>query len=166
MSHTCLFIGRFQPFHKGHLMVLKGMVKVCGRVVIGIENPNAPFSFENPFSFEERKEMIQRSLQDEDLIPKFNIDLIAIPDHALDKTWADQCLQTVQDVDTIWTGNEDVKKCFEDKNVKIQMIKEVPGISSTIIREAIKNSEDWKKKVPDAVVQVIVEVGGVQRMRD
>jgi nicotinamide-nucleotide adenylyltransferase len=163
--NTCLFIGRFQPFHKGHLMVLKGMVKICHRVVIGIGSPDAPFSTENPFSLAERKEMIQRALQDEDLIPQFNIDLMEIPDQTSDEEWAEQCLQMIEDIDTVWTGNEEVKKCFENKSVKIQTIKEVPGISSTNIRQAIKEGKDWKKMVPEAVVTMMIEVGGVERMR-
>jgi len=69
-AFSCLFVGRFQPFHNGHLMVIKGMVKVCEKVVIGVGSSQESMTPENPFTATERREMIQRALQGVDLIPK------------------------------------------------------------------------------------------------
>jgi len=156
---TCLFIGRFQPYHIGHHLVIQGMTKVCKKVIIGIGSSEKSKTAENPYTAQERKEMIQQALQDEDIIPLFDVDFVELPDHADDAQWTQHILEKVGAVDTIWTGNEWTKKCFEGK-LEIKQIKEVPGISSTIIREMIKKGDaEWKTKVPAAVVYAIQELG-------
>ena len=156
---TCLFIGRFQPYHIGHQMVIKGMTKLCKKVVIGIGSSDKAHTSENPFTVSERKEMIQQALQDEDIIPLFDVEFVELPDHEDDAQWSQRVLDKVGKVDSIWTGNAWTKKCFEGK-LEIKDIKEVPGISSTAIRQMIKNKElDWKTKVPGAIVFAIQDLG-------
>jgi len=53
-----LFIGRFQPLHKGHLNVIEQIRRDGYKPIIGIGSPYAPASSANPFSLDERKEMI------------------------------------------------------------------------------------------------------------
>ncbi len=154
MKSTCLFIGRFQPFHIGHLMVVQGMTKVCGRIVIGIGSADQKGTSENPFSVADRKEMIQRALQEVDIIPMFDVEFIELPDHAEDEEWTKMVLEKAGNVDKVWTGNEQTKACFEGK-VEIQWIKEVPGFDGTEIREMMKKGGYWEEKVPDEVASYL-----------
>ena len=57
-----LFIGRFQPFHKGHLKVIKDIIKKDYRVIIGIGSSQYSHTVDNPFTSDERKKMIQETL--------------------------------------------------------------------------------------------------------
>lgn len=155
---TCLFIGRFQPYHNGHHLVVQGMTKLCGKIIIGIGSSDKSRSSENPYSAQERKEMIQAALQDEDLIPMFDINFIVIPDHADDALWTKQVMELAGPVDMVWTGNEQTKRCFEGK-VPIKAIKEVPGLSSTAVRALVKTGGDWSSKVPDEVARAMREIG-------
>ncbi|HLD20947.1 MAG TPA: adenylyltransferase/cytidyltransferase family protein [Patescibacteria group bacterium] len=156
---TCLFLGRFQPYHIGHHMVIKGMTKLCKKIIIGIGSSDKFGTSENPYTAQERKEMIQQALQDEDIIPLFDVVFVNLPDHEDDAQWTKHVLEQVGPVDMIWTGNEDTKKCFEGK-LEIKDIKEVPGISSTAIRQMIKASDmDWKTKVPGSVVKAVQDLG-------
>lgn len=140
-------------------MVIQGMTKLCKKVVIGIGSSDKSKTVENPFTAAERKEMIQQALQDEDIIPMFDVEFVDLPDHKDDAQWTQHVLEKVGHVDTIWTGNEDTKKCFDGK-LEIKEIKEVPGINSTKIREMVKKGDtDWKTKVPAAVVYAIQELG-------
>jgi len=103
--------------------------------------------------------MIQQALQDEDIIPLFDVVFVNLPDHEDDVQWTQHVLEQVGPVDMIWTGNEATKKCFEGK-LEIKDIKEVPGISSTSIRQMIKTSDmDWKTKVPGSVVKAVQDIG-------
>jgi nicotinamide-nucleotide adenylyltransferase len=159
MSKTCLFVGRFQPYHTGHHMVIKGMTKLCDKIIIGIGSSNKSGTAENPYTAQERKEMIQQALQDQDIIPAFDVNFIEIPDVEDDEVWSASCLELTKGVDVVWTGNEWTQKCFEGKT-EIKEIKEVPGISSTIIRDMIKEKDfDWKTKVPAAVVKAVQDLG-------
>ena len=161
---TALFIGRFQPFHTGHLLVLQGMTKLCGKIWIGIGSSQHHHEKENPFTAQERKEMIQRALQAEDLIPLYDINFVELPDETDDVVWRKNVLEKTGAVDVVWTGNPATQKCFEGI-IPVKPIKEVPGISSTEIRQMIIDGGEWKKKVPEDVAMYISEVDGASRIR-
>ncbi|MBI5794189.1 adenylyltransferase/cytidyltransferase family protein [Candidatus Uhrbacteria bacterium] len=155
---TCLFIGRFQPYHNGHHLVIQGMTKLCGKIIIGIGSSDKSRSPENPYTAQERKEMIQSALQDEDLIPMFDINFINVPDLENNEAWTRQVMELAGPVDMVWTGNEQTMKCFEGK-LPIKEIKEVPGISASAVRALVKSGGDWASKVPDGVARAIREMG-------
>jgi nicotinamide-nucleotide adenylyltransferase len=162
MANTCLFVGRFQPFHRGHLMVVQGMRKVCGRIIIGVGSVDAPQSAIDPFSVQERHEMISSALLDAD-IP--DADIYDIPDIEHDHEWVDHVLKITGPVDAVWTGNDQVETLFVEKGVKVQKIKEVPGISATEIRARLLNGDDWRELVPDGVASVLSKIEAMERMR-
>jgi len=162
---TCLFIGRFQPFHVGHLLVVKGMSKVCGKIIIGIGSSEKKWTEKNPFTAEERRDMIQRALQGVDVIPTFDVNFVNLTDKDDDAEWADHVLETTGKVDQIWTGNDWTKDCFEGKGIEIKDIKEVPGFDGTEIRKMIKTGGYWEEKVPDEILSSIKAIDGVKRIK-
>ena len=58
-----LFLGRFQPFHKGHLMVISGIAREAEYLVIAVGSAQYSHSQENPFTAGERYTMISRTLK-------------------------------------------------------------------------------------------------------
>ena len=58
-----LYIGRFQPFHKGHWSVVKEALTQCDRLVIAVGSATENRTKHNPFSYCERIEIIRRSLR-------------------------------------------------------------------------------------------------------
>jgi bifunctional NMN adenylyltransferase/nudix hydrolase len=62
------YIGRFQPFHLGHLMVIREALKQSERLVILIGSANQPRTPKNPWSYDERVTMISRSLTEAELM--------------------------------------------------------------------------------------------------
>lgn len=163
---TGLFLGRFQPFHNGHMLVVQGMTKLCSRVVIAICSAQEGNTTKNPFTAAERRDMIQRALQAKDIIPRFDIVFIEVPDIKDDEEWVKRVLELCEGpVHQVWTGNEETKKLFEGKGLEIKWIKEVPGMSATEVRKRMKAGEDWKSLVPAEVVSSIVAVEGVERIK-
>ena len=61
-----VYIGRFQPFHLGHLEVLEHALSCSEKVLIIIGSSKSARSIKNPFTFEERKELIKLSLPKEE----------------------------------------------------------------------------------------------------
>ena len=53
-----VFIGRFQPLTKGHTQVILKALERADKVVILVGSANCPRNYYNPWSFEERKQMI------------------------------------------------------------------------------------------------------------
>lgn len=59
-----VFIGRFQPFHKGHQEVVERAFSLSRNVLIIVGSAGKARSVRNPFTFEERKEMINSVFPD------------------------------------------------------------------------------------------------------
>ena len=55
---TLVFIGRMQPFHNGHKAVIDKALETAHEVVVVLGSCFQPRSTKNPFTFEERKAMI------------------------------------------------------------------------------------------------------------
>ena len=160
-----LFVGRFQPFHIGHMLVLQGMVKFCRKVVVVIGSSQEKGTEKNPFTAEERKEMVQRALQAEDIIPVFDVSLIPVADQQDDAEWVRIVLEKAKGVEKIWTGDEWTQKCFADSGLEIQEIKEVPGISGTEVRKRLKEGGDWEALLPKDVIKYLKEIKAVDRLK-
>ncbi len=84
-----LIIGRFQPFHKGHLEALSFALSKVDKLWLGIGSSNKPNQKENPFSADERKEMILSSIDDS--ISK-RIQIYYIPDLEDHKKWIENII--------------------------------------------------------------------------
>lgn len=138
-----LFIGRFQPFHLGHLDALKQISE--DEIIIGVGSSQYSDTDENPWTFEERKEMIEKSLQDQNL----NYKILAIPDIHDEKNWIDHVVKIVGSFDVVYTGNEWVAGLFEEKGYNVKKIKININISGTELRKMIKNNNSlWQQHAP------------------
>lgn len=160
MANIGLFIGRFQPFHRGHLAVLQGMMKVCDKVIMGMGSSQFSRTEFNPFTADERRQMIG-SAAEENGIDLERFVLIELPDLPGDEGWVDHVLKLTGNVTKVWSGNEHTKKLFEIGNIPVQHISPVPGISATAIRESIAIGDgEWHKQVPKEVKDWIIQNGG------
>ena len=59
---TAQMLGRWQPFHDGHLALFKEILKKTGQVQIMVRS--MPKSDNNPFEFEDIKKSIKEKLKD------------------------------------------------------------------------------------------------------
>lgn len=57
-----VFIGRFQPYHLGHERIVLEALDSADKVIILVGSSHRPRTTRNPFTFEERKAMIEGSL--------------------------------------------------------------------------------------------------------
>lgn len=55
---TILLIGRFQPIHNAHLEIIKRCTALTDQLVIIAGSAKQPRTYKNPFTFDERKQMI------------------------------------------------------------------------------------------------------------
>lgn len=56
--NALVFAGRFQPFHLGHKAVIDRALELADEVIVVVGSSFQPRSTKNPFTFEERKAMI------------------------------------------------------------------------------------------------------------
>lgn len=163
---VCVFPGRFQPFHTGQLMVVEGMVKLCGKVVIAICASEQHDTAENPFSWDERREMIQRALQEKDLI-EADVAIVAVPDQENDAKWIDRVREIVGPFQAVWTGNEEVQQLCETHGIEVKAIKKVPGFDGEAILKMMRDDDGfWDEKVPGSVSAYVKSIDGKERVRN
>ena len=157
-----LFIGRFQPFHFGHLQDIKNALKEVDELIIGIGSSNEENTKENPFTVKERIEMIDL------VLPNNNISsytVYPIQDFHDDKKWVENIESLVPKFDIVYTGNNWTERCFKGK-YKVKKVDMLDGISSTIIRNRILKNKNWEELVPKEVVEYIKEIKGVGRINE
>lgn len=157
---TALFIGRFQPFHLGHLSVVQQALKENDFLIIGIGSSQYSHARDNPFTFEERKTMITAAL-DEAKISRARYTLLALPDIHDDAQWVDHVISLVPQFDRVYTGSPIVKKLFkkhkDHAKFPVVDVEFLPDISATTIRKKMKKGEHWETDVPDAIAKWIMD---------
>jgi nicotinamide mononucleotide adenylyltransferase len=107
---TAQMLGRWQPFHDGHLALFKKILEKTGQVIIMVRD--MPKSDNNPFEFEDIKKRIEEKLKD--YVGQF--DVIKVPN-----------------ITNICYGRDVGYKIEE-----VVLPKEIQEISATKIRNKIK----------------------------
>jgi nicotinamide-nucleotide adenylyltransferase len=159
-----LFIGRFQPFHKGHLLLIQSISNQYEEIIIGIGSSQYSNTSENPFSEDERMKMIKKSLENTGMS---NYRIVSIPDLHNPPKWVSHVLSIVSDFGVVISNNSFTRKLFSKKGfvVKNTPYFEKEKYSGKEIRRRIINDEAWEELVPDAVVKIIKDLDGVQRIK-
>jgi len=160
-----LFIGRFQPFHNGHLKVLQYIISKYDEIIIGIGSSQYSHIIENPFSEEERKKMIKESIKKINIT---NYRIVSIPDIHDPPNWVSHVLSIVKDFDVVISNNDLTIKLFSEKGFTIVKTPsfEKEKYSGKLIRKRMINGLKWEDLVPDPVANIITNNNGVQRLRN
>ena len=151
-----LFIGRFQPFHNGHLHVAKSLSKKFDEIIIGIGSSQEKNTKNNPFSYNERKTMIKNTLKNFEI---FNFKIFPIPDLYDDYKWTDYIVKKLPKFDVAYSGNDWTVRCFRKHEIKAVKIKLIKRVNSTKIRKLILQKKNWEKLAPKEVVSYINKIG-------
>lgn len=80
MRDALVFIGRFQPFHNGHKAVIEAALEQAKEVVVVVGSSFAARNIRNPFTFEERKAMINA------VFPSPRVKVVPMSDYPYDDT--------------------------------------------------------------------------------
>ena len=90
---AAILIGRFQPFHNGHAALLRATLAQAGRVVVVPGSSFRSRNARNPFTWEERAEMIAASLDEAEAR---RVAFVPVRDYYDDRRWAAAAEEGVQ----------------------------------------------------------------------
>lgn len=151
-----VFIGRFQPFHKGHQFIIDNALKQGNRVFVLCGSAHQPRSLRNPWSVREREKMLRNCFS-----PEHNERISVIPLMDVlynDELWIRNVQQAIEDNVSL--------HCALEKNTELKIglvghskdstsyylklfpqwfsveIDNYQNISSTPIREAFFSNQD------------------------
>ncbi len=163
-GRRALFVGRFQPFHRGHLYLLKRILEDFHEVIVGVGSSQFSHQPENPFTFSERYEMIRLTLEEEG-IEDWHI--IAIPDVGVHSQWVSHVLSLVPSFEAVFSHDPLTRRLFQEAGIKVldKPLLDKESFSGTEIRRRMLRGGKWKELVPDPVANLIEEVSGVDRLR-
>ena len=158
-------IGRFQPFHLGHLdAVLFGLAR-AENLFIGIGSSNKFNEKKNPFSTEERREMIVSSIEPS-MIDQIKI--FDIPDVGDHEKWTFEIDKIVPKYDVVFTNDDFTKTLFEKRQINIiqVVLKDREKFSGTNVRELITDDKNWQDLVPDGTRKVLDKINAIERLKN
>lgn len=154
--NTALFIGRFQPFHNGHLYILRKCLEIAESVLIIIGSSGESRSMNNPWSYAERKMMVEQVVKAEKIEEKVKI-IVGVADNPSDLEWVASVGKTGEfDVvvsNNDWTLDVMDKAGYKVLRTRLYQREELEGVK---IRELIRsNNQDWKLRVPEVVASKV-----------
>ena len=114
-----LLIGRFQPFHLGHLEALRFALSKVDKLWLGLGSSNRPVEKNNPFTAQQRKEMILSSIDDS---MKERISVYFIPDVDNHIRWIEKINDIVPKFDIIFSNDDLTKYLYSKRNIQVLAI--------------------------------------------
>ena len=160
-----LLIGRFQPFHLGHLDAVLFALSRVENLWIGIGSSNKHNEKKNPFTADERREMIVSSIEPS-IIDRINI--FNIPDVDNHEKWTFEIDQIVPKYDVVFSNDEFTKTLFEKRNIDVisVVLKDREKFSGTNIRELIVDDKNWQDLVPRGTKKVLDKIDAKERLKN
>lgn len=162
-----LFLGRFQPLHKGHHHVMQTALETYGHLKIGIGSSQLSHEESDPFSSDERKQFI-KSVMEASNVPEEKFSIYEIPDIFNADKWVDHVISIVGNVDIIVSNSDWVRNLFQKKghDLSDKILKNMETYNGSRIRGLIaEGDERWKDLVPEPVVDLIRHFDGVKRIK-
>ncbi len=164
-SSHALIIGRFQPFHLGHLSAIKQALKKVDFLYIGIGSSQYHHEDKNPFTAKERKKIIEISLKKHQLMSRCKI--FFIPDIHKNEEWTKHVKNIIPHFDILFIANNNiVKKLFQkEKDIKIINLEHEIKISASQIREAIRKEDKLGNFLDKEVLDYIKKIKAIKRIK-
>ena len=167
MTRRGLMLGRFQPFHRGHLALTKQILSECDELLIIIGSAQFNFIDKDPFSAGERMLMIHEALKEAG-VELSRCYIIPVANDENNARWLAYIRSMVPPFDVLYSGNDFVKYLArsQDSSIVIEdpMFAEINEYNGTNIRRLMQEGKPWEHLVPPAVAKVIQQVGGIVRI--
>lgn len=162
-----IFIGRFQPFHLGHIAAIKFAFKKVDELAIVVGSAQASYESQNPFTAGERISMIKDSLNADSMIDCKKTLIIPVPDTNIHSTWTHSVDMLVPKYDIVFTNNTFTGYLFVQRNIEVTEPKLLnrSDLSGTEIRRRMMKNLKWTHLVTEQTQSVIKRVGGVERLK-
>ncbi len=159
-----LVLGRFQPFHLGHLNLIQTVLNDKKEPLICIGSAQYAHTKDNPFTVKERKDMIQLIMDELNC----NYTIYEIPDINNYDKYVSHLEEFVPKFDTVYSGNKLVQRLFKNAGYKIvipEMINREVW-EGAAIRQAMTEGDEWEVAIPPQIVSMIRDLNVIERLKN
>jgi nicotinamide-nucleotide adenylyltransferase len=162
-----LFVGRFQPFHLGHLATVKFALSRVEEVIIVIGSAQTSHEIKNPFTAGERIQMIKDSLVADNSVDMKKILLIPVSDIYMHSLWTHQVDILVPKYNVVFTNDILTALLFKQRGVKVvePSLYRRKELSATEVRSRMAKDEKWKELVTFQTAKVVEDIHGIERIK-
>ena len=159
-----LILGRFQPFHLGHLRLIETVKGDNLELMICIGSAQKGRTKDNPFTTEERRIMVEAVVSRLDC--KYQI--YDIPDVNNNDLYVSHLETFVPEFDTVYSGNSLVLKLFKAAGYRTVMPEMVNREvwEGAAIRQAMTEGDEWETAVPLQIVDIIRDLNGIEKLQN
>jgi nicotinamide-nucleotide adenylyltransferase len=161
-----VLVGRFQPFHNGHLEAVRYALSKVDYLYIVIGSSQKSYERDNPFTAGERIAMIKAALDSSDVAPARWM-AVPIPDTEAHALWPAILKATIPPFNRVFTNDGLTTRLLKEQAIKVEAVPYLQrsSYSATNVRNRILEMKQWEKLVPALVASMVKEVGGVERVR-
>lgn len=163
-----LYVGRFQPFHLGHLQAIRYVLSETSELAVVVGSAQYSHTLRDPFTAGERTTMIRLALNEANVDPSAYF-IIPLSDLKVHGIWVSHVVSYVPAFEVVYTNEPLTHRLFlEDGRFQVKSIPLLKRkiYSATEIRKRIINSKSWEELVPKSVASFIKKIEGVERLRD
>ncbi len=161
-----VLIGRFQPFHGGHLAVVRSIrgARPAEPLLLGIGSAQESHTWANPFTAGERFEMIDAALREAHLT---DCPIVPLPDIDRHAQWVAYVESMLPHFDRVYTNNPLTRLLFERAHYPVESppLVDRARFEGVRIREALATGGPWTDRVSPAVAEVLTRIGAPDRLR-
>ena len=164
---TGLYVGRFQPFHLGHLRAVQYILERVDELTIVVGSAQHSHTIDNPFTAGERITMIRRGLK-EARIPGDRYAIIPLPDDEFHKVWVAHLLSQTPSFDVAYTNEPLTFRLLKEAGIRVERIPMFNrrNLTATEVRRRLLKGGNWQELVPKSVARYLKQIGADERLRD
>jgi len=168
IGKTWLFITRCQPgFHDWHIDSINEALRAgMDKIIIWVWSADKEFTKDNPFTYDERKYMIEVSLKE--FIPNLEIEIYPIPHSNDGEQWKNYILKNLPEFDYIISSNPMVWEWFKDANKLFFQTSVTTNTRASVIRNKISmwDYQYLYQVLSNKVVEYLQEIKAFERLKD
>lgn len=156
MTERGLIVGRFQPFHKGHLELIRYALTLSENLSVAIGSVNK-HDQDNPLNFDQRLYMVNKVVKREGIVDMVN-KVVGIRDYKEDDRWIREVVSRLGEFDVVYGHNEWTNRVMRENGFEVieGPFEDRERYEGVKIRELIrKGDSEWKSRVPAYLVSDI-----------
>ncbi len=150
-----LVIGRFQPFHNGHVYLFEKAFDQCERIIIGVGSANRK-NKNNPWSAHERRLMLEKFINKSGYGDRV-LKIVNLDDNPDDDIWFENLFKKTGPFNVTLGNNEWNNEIIKRHGIDVIYTglhnrEELEGYK---IRALMLSKKNWKNRVPQYLVSLI-----------
>jgi nicotinamide-nucleotide adenylyltransferase len=162
-----LFVGRFNPFHLGHLKAAQYILEREDELIIAIGSTQQSHTITDPFTAGERVLMIHEAMKEANISLK-RVFIVSIPDIFRNSVWVTHLKSYCPPFTCVYTNNNLICRLFMEEGIEVKNAGPFDRVDleGSQIRKKMSEGAEWHHLVPNAVLEVIESIDGLKRIKE